>query len=97
MKSVNELEKILKEQNEERRETERELRKARKKQDNLRYYVLGKIVVDAFPELAEITPANTKAENAERFGWFEEFLRDVLKDLMWEEQYKNRIPRNKTN
>ena len=98
MKITNEnieaLHKRVEDANIQKREAARELRRAQRKQEQHRYYVIGEIVVTkCFPELTTIAPGNKK-ENAERFGQFEIFLQAVASDERWRELYLNSLPDN---
>lgn len=78
-----------------KKEEKKALRDEQKRQAQLRNFAVGEMVVKLFPELEKI-PLGKKAENAERFGWFENFLKDVLDDPMWEQQYRKCVPRDST-
>ena len=83
-KSVAEIQNDIESLKEKLRQGQRDLRKAKKKQDQRRNYIVGEIVIKHFPELKEIIPGMNKEENDEKFDWFDKFLQSVAED----EQFK---------
>ena len=90
---IDALQKKVDEANIQRREAERALKQAKKKQDNHRIFALGEIVIKLFPELKARIPGKTKKENAEIFGQFEAFLQLVASDEKWRELYLETLPK----
>lgn len=64
-----------------------------KKLNDRRNYLLGELLCKYFPELMELEPGTTKAENAARFASFENFLSALADDPDLMEDLKERARR----
>ena len=63
-----------------RRTAEKIAREQKKKKDDRRKYIVGGLVVDAFPDLLSIIPG-TQDENEIRFQNLKQFLTELSADL----------------
>ena len=64
-----------------------------KKLNDRRNYILGELLCKYFPELMELEPGSTKAENAARFAPFENFLSTLADDPELMNELKERARR----
>ena len=64
-----------------------------KKLNDRRNYILGELLCKYFPELMELEPGTTKAENAARFASFENFLSALSDDTELMDKLKERARR----
>lgn len=62
-----------------KRAEQRRQREEQRKTDSRRFYIVGELVVNYFPELKEIKPG-TKTQNVENFSGFIKFLETISAD-----------------
>ena len=62
------------------RQEQRDERIAMEKKNHRRNYIIGEMVCKHFPEVCDIDPGRTKAENASRFAYVETFISALAND-----------------
>lgn len=77
--SIAKLTQKVKELEMQKRVQQKKQREEQRKTDSRRFYIVGELVVNYFPELKEIKPG-TKTQNAENFNGFIKFLETISAD-----------------
>lgn len=72
------------------RAANREARKSQEKQAQRRSYIIGRLVIEYFPELLDIEPSRSEDENRARFSHVEDFLQVLSSDYDLVQELKKR-------
>lgn len=89
---INDLNEKIKSLEAKKKIEQRKIRDEQRKRNQRRFYIIGEMVVEYFPKLAEILPGN-KTENAKRFSGFEAFLQAVSSDEKYARLFQDLMQR----